>query len=98
MKINLLILSVFLICSAELISVNGQTSDGSCGPTGKNQNCGSLCCSQYGYCGSTSAYCGAGCQAGFGKCGTTSSTTAKTTSTTTSSTSTTSTTSTTTPT
>ncbi|KAI3847725.1 hypothetical protein MKW92_048634 [Papaver armeniacum] len=23
---------------------------------------GGLCCSQYGYCGSTSAYCGAGCQ------------------------------------
>ena len=38
------------------------------------QDCGSeaggaicednLCCSQYGYCGSTSAYCGAGCQSG----------------------------------
>ena len=29
-------------------------------------------CSQYGYCGSTSAYCGTGCKAGFsynGKCG-----------------------------
>nr|ACY06324.1 class IV chitinase 4-5 [Pseudotsuga menziesii] len=31
------------------------------------QNCGcasGLCCSKYGYCGTTSAYCGAGCQSG----------------------------------
>jgi hypothetical protein len=26
------------------------------------------CCSQYSYCGSSSAYCGTGCQPGFGKC------------------------------
>jgi chitinase len=31
------------------------------------QNCGcaaDVCCSQYGYCGTSDAYCGAGCQAG----------------------------------
>ncbi|KAL0281847.1 UNVERIFIED_CONTAM: Endochitinase EP3 [Sesamum angustifolium] len=31
------------------------------------QNCGcasNLCCSQYGYCGTSDAYCGNGCQAG----------------------------------
>ena len=31
------------------------------------QNCGcasGLCCSKYGYCGTTSAYCGTGCQSG----------------------------------
>ncbi|TAQ88598.1 hypothetical protein B7494_g3066 [Chlorociboria aeruginascens] len=28
------------------------------------------CCSQWGYCGSTSEYCGTGCQADFGQCGT----------------------------
>ncbi|XP_075478194.1 endochitinase At2g43590-like [Primulina tabacum] len=31
------------------------------------QNCGcasNLCCSQYGYCGSTAAYCGTGCRSG----------------------------------
>ena len=31
------------------------------------QNCGcapGLCCSKYGYCGSTSAYCGDGCRSG----------------------------------
>ncbi|KAH7341226.1 hypothetical protein BKA66DRAFT_543947, partial [Pyrenochaeta sp. MPI-SDFR-AT-0127] len=26
------------------------------------------CCSQYGWCGKTTAYCGHGCQKGFGKC------------------------------
>lgn len=34
---------------------------------GFTQNCGcasNLCCSRYGYCGSTSAYCGDGCQSG----------------------------------
>ncbi|KXS12978.1 carbohydrate esterase family 4 protein [Gonapodya prolifera JEL478] len=30
--------------------------------------CDTLCCSQYGYCGSTDAYCGTGCQPGFGTC------------------------------
>ena len=27
------------------------------------------CCSQWGWCGSTSDYCGTGCMAGFGQCG-----------------------------
>ena len=27
-----------------------------------------LCCSHYGYCGSTPEHCGAGCQNGFGQC------------------------------
>ena len=27
------------------------------------------CCSQYGWCGSSSVYCGTGCQPGFGTCG-----------------------------
>jgi len=40
-------------------------------------NCGSsvgvscsngLCCSKYGYCGSTDEYCGSGCQPYYGKC------------------------------
>jgi hypothetical protein len=26
------------------------------------------CCSEHGYCGSTSAYCGKGCQSGYGAC------------------------------
>lgn len=31
----------------------------------------SQCCSQYGYCGTTSDYCSTGCQSGFGTCSTT---------------------------
>lgn len=36
------------------------------------------CCSQYSYCGSSSAYCGTGCQPGFGKCNAVSSESSKT--------------------
>ena len=47
------------------------SSDGACGATA-NETCqGSTfgnCCSQYGWCGSTSAYCGTGCQAAYGTC------------------------------
>jgi glucan 1,3-beta-glucosidase len=45
--------------------------DGSCGGT-TGYTCAGLasgtCCSQYGWCGSTSAYCGTGCQSAFGTC------------------------------
>ncbi|EGY15674.1 chitinase [Verticillium dahliae VdLs.17] len=46
------------------------SSDGSCG-AGKATCRGygeHQCCSQYGYCGSTTEYCGQGCQAAFGLC------------------------------
>nr|AAA98236.1 antifungal protein [Ipomoea nil]AAA98237.1 antifungal protein [Ipomoea nil] len=34
-----------------------------CGSQARGRLCGNgLCCSQWGYCGSTAAYCGAGCQ------------------------------------
>ena len=36
-----------------------------CGSQAGGATCpNNLCCSQYGYCGSTSAYCGAGCKSG----------------------------------
>jgi hypothetical protein len=38
-----------------------------CG-AGKTSCGNNLCCSQWGYCGSTSDYCGTGCQSAFGKC------------------------------
>lgn len=41
--------------------------DGTCGGT-NGYNCGSMCCSQYGWCGTSSEYCGAGCQSAFGTC------------------------------
>lgn len=52
------------------------SSDGSCG--GSHTCQGSVhgsCCSQWGWCGSTSAYCGTGCQSAFGTCGAASSNT-----------------------
>lgn len=46
--------------------------DGSCG-TGTNFLCTGAatfgaCCSQYGFCGDTTAHCGTGCQADYGNC------------------------------
>ncbi|OAL45803.1 hypothetical protein IQ07DRAFT_683728 [Pyrenochaeta sp. DS3sAY3a] len=50
-------------------SVPVGTSTDKCGPTNNNLVCApSYCCSQYGYCGKTTAYCGTGCQSGFGTC------------------------------
>jgi len=43
--------------------------DGKCGPENGHAVCpNGLCCSQYGYCGSTSDYCSEGCQSEFGRC------------------------------
>lgn len=50
------------------------STDGTCGTQGNNQVClGSSfgnCCSQYGYCGTTTDHCGTGCNTLFGNCGT----------------------------
>ncbi|KAK9259878.1 glyoxal oxidase N-terminus-domain-containing protein [Lipomyces tetrasporus] len=44
------------------------TTDGTCGITSGGTVCGDWifgnCCSQYGYCGNTTAHCGTGCQSG----------------------------------
>ncbi|EKG19445.1 Chitin-binding type 1 [Macrophomina phaseolina MS6] len=62
--------SAFGTCS----STTGKVStDGTCGGTTGFTCKGSTfgdCCSQAGWCGSTSDYCGTGCNAGFGTCGT----------------------------
>jgi len=51
--------SVFLLLVLCICLVRGQQ----CGSQAGGAVCaGGLCCSQYGYCGSTSAYCGSGCQ------------------------------------
>ena len=46
----------------------GTTKDGTCGASNGNTVCGNWyqgsCCSQYGYCGNTTAHCGTGCQSG----------------------------------
>ncbi|KAF2120461.1 hypothetical protein BDV96DRAFT_266726 [Lophiotrema nucula] len=47
------------------------STDGTCGGTTKAICLGSTfgnCCSQYGWCGSTTAHCGTGCQKTFGSC------------------------------
>jgi hypothetical protein len=47
------------------------STDGSCAGTGgftcKGSSFGN-CCSQYGWCGSTTGHCTSGCQSGFGTC------------------------------
>ncbi|KAI5801742.1 putative galactose oxidase [Peziza echinospora] len=49
-------------------ATGGQTTDGSCGAANGGTICGTWptggCCSQYGWCGSSSAHCDAGCQSG----------------------------------
>ncbi|KAI8626705.1 carbohydrate-binding module family 18 protein [Xylariaceae sp. FL1651] len=45
-----------------------QSTDARCG-NGFGTTCGNtMCCSRWGWCGTTYDYCGTGCQAGFGKC------------------------------
>jgi len=47
------------------------STDGTCGSQGGATCRGSAfgnCCSQYGWCGSSSGHCGAGCSSGFGTC------------------------------
>ncbi|KAF2024409.1 glycoside hydrolase/deacetylase [Setomelanomma holmii] len=47
------------------------STDGTCGGQGGKTCAGSTfgnCCSQYGWCGSTSDHCGSGCNASFGTC------------------------------
>jgi len=40
---------------------------GECG-AGRGSCSGSMCCSQWGYCGTTTEYCGPGCQPQYGSC------------------------------
>jgi peptidoglycan/xylan/chitin deacetylase (PgdA/CDA1 family) len=47
------------------------STDGSCAGTGGKTCAGSIfgsCCSEYGWCGSSSAHCGTGCNSSFGTC------------------------------
>jgi hypothetical protein len=54
----------------------GTSEDGTCGPAVGLSCIGfpeGSCCSQYGYCGSSTDHCGTGCQSVFGTCGSSSS-------------------------
>ncbi|KAK8017687.1 carbohydrate-binding module family 18 protein [Apiospora rasikravindrae] len=49
----------------------GNTTDGLCGPTGRDQVCNVFfgpCCASTGKCGSDAEFCEAGCLRGYGKC------------------------------
>ncbi|CAN0903391.1 OsI_014491 [Linum grandiflorum] len=48
---------------------DGRYNKPRCGSQGGKKRCGGgLCCSFYGYCGSSQKYCGGGCQKGYGLC------------------------------
>ena len=51
-----------------MLSKRVVSPDFTCGGENAYTCPGTLCCSQYGWCGSTSEYCGEGCQADFGTC------------------------------
>ena len=58
LSINIIIISCFII-SASLLATRAD-ADGECGDKGGGARCPEgMCCSNYGYCGSTSAYCDA---------------------------------------
>ncbi|KAF2133236.1 carbohydrate esterase family 4 protein [Dothidotthia symphoricarpi CBS 119687] len=59
--------------SAPASTATAISTDGLCGGTSGKTCKGSTfgnCCSQYGYCGSTTDHCSTGCQSTFGTCGT----------------------------
>ncbi|KAF6825584.1 Chitin deacetylase-like protein 9 [Colletotrichum musicola] len=59
-------------CSSATVNLN-VSLDGKCGSNNGGASCsGSVygnCCSQWGFCGSSTVHCGTGCQSGFGTCG-----------------------------
>ncbi|KAF1850248.1 carbohydrate-binding module family 18 protein [Cucurbitaria berberidis CBS 394.84] len=65
--------TAFIWALTALTAVSARVSNtGRCGAANGGLVCtGSSygnCCSQYGWCGRTSAYCGTGCNSGFGTC------------------------------
>ena len=63
-------------CASQCTTLNSPSGNigpnGPCGPksaSGSDVCASGLCCSQFGYCGSTGEYCGLGCNTAFGQCG-----------------------------
>ncbi|KXH68431.1 lectin [Colletotrichum salicis] len=68
--------SKFGDCSSVTNGGKTVSQDGTCGGTGGNTCRGSNfgdCCSQWGYCGSSTDHCSTGCQSSFGTCSSSSS-------------------------
>ncbi|KAF9729258.1 hypothetical protein PMIN03_000309 [Paraphaeosphaeria minitans] len=66
-------LALVFIVSLSLSHALSTSESGDCGSAVGLHCSGSSfgpCCSQHGYCGSSSVYCGFGCQADFGSCST----------------------------
>ncbi|WYZ40736.1 hypothetical protein EsH8_IV_001077 [Colletotrichum jinshuiense] len=59
-------------CSGTGVNVN-VSLNGKCGAASDGDTCAGSgfgnCCSEFGWCGSTSAFCGTGCQSRYGSCG-----------------------------
>ncbi|CAM6096890.1 unnamed protein product [Calypogeia fissa] len=61
MKYSHTVFTVLILC------ILHSTAAQQCGTQASGKTCsGDLCCSQYGYCGTTSDYCGSGCQSQCG--------------------------------
>ncbi|KAK1843988.1 agglutinin Isolectin 1 [Colletotrichum chrysophilum] len=72
--VNSIVTALFSLVGITAAAVS---TDNTCGGT-KGLTCpGSLCCSQYNWCGVSDDHCGAGCQSKFGRCTTTSSSSTK---------------------
>eukprot|EP00271_Cylindrocystis_brebissonii_P020594 TRINITY_DN688_c0_g2_i10.p1 TRINITY_DN688_c0_g2~~TRINITY_DN688_c0_g2_i10.p1 ORF type:complete len:313 (+),score=8.09 TRINITY_DN688_c0_g2_i10:418-1356(+) len=59
-----LLISLSFVAASFLLYTSPVVADN----CGSGENCGSLCCSQFGFCGSTSDYCGTGCNPNGGTC------------------------------
>jgi len=70
-KTHFLVLSIFSLFFF-VKEHSAQDVNGNCGSKsiGGNVKClNNFCCSEFGFCGSTSGHCGNGCQTAFGRCG-----------------------------
>jgi hypothetical protein len=67
----ILTLGASLLVNALSINTSGRCGAQFNGLTCKGSTLGD-CCSEYGYCGTTTGHCGSGCQTGFGVCTTSS--------------------------
>jgi hypothetical protein len=66
--IGLTVLFFQAAAGAHIILQNTAAPGGACGPSVSSKCPADQCCSQWGFCGTTSSHCGTGCQAAWGTC------------------------------